>query len=99
MVESYRIRAAAVRDLDQIWLYGAEQYSQNRADLYDIELHEAFERVAKFPEIGRELFDVARNVRFLVVRSHIIVYQPKPVEIIRVLHQRSDWMQTIGSVS
>ena len=82
----------ALDDLDQIWLYIAED-DIPAADRIEHEIREAIKVLAERPEIGhfrRDLTD--RHVKFWTVDHYMIVYDPAthPVQIIRVFHGSRD---------
>lgn len=83
----------ALDDLNGIWLYTAEKWSENQADKYYKLLTDSFNEIANHPEIGRQ-YDLTGNIIFgLRVGRHIIFYRLnkiKNVEILRILHQRMD---------
>lgn len=96
MTAAYRLSKDAYRDLDSIWLCGSRTFSMGQADEYD-RLHDAFDRLALYPLTAPAVPGRTDGVRMLVEGSHIIFYRPEPVPslVVRVMHQRQDWMSVI----
>ena len=48
--------------------------------------------LARMPEMGRQRFDLAQNLRSLPVGDYVIFYRPVPdgIQVIRVLHGARD---------
>lgn len=87
---SYRLSPRARQDLEQIWLYTFERWSQTQADDYFVELTMAFEALAKGHRKGKPIDGVRRGYLSLACGSHFIIYHElgSKAEIIRILHQR-----------
>lgn len=85
------ISERAHTDLDEIWRYSLEQWSQARADAYYLALRDKLKLVANRPEAGSTV-DVRPTCRKILSGSHYIYYRAKSdrVEILRVLHQSMD---------
>ena len=99
MPERYRITRAARTDLDAIWRYGAENHSVDQAMAYDEAMHEAFDRLADFPGLGRGIEASAQGTRLAFEGAHVILYRPAPapLTILRIAHQSSDWASLLES--
>ncbi len=90
---TYQLTPAADADLDEIWVFVAEDAGVSRADTLEQELHEAMQRLGDFPGIGHVRHDLADEVlRFWPVHQFLIVYraEERPVQIVRVLHSARD---------
>lgn len=61
----YRLRPAAVLDLEAIWTFTAERWSAAQADRYVTGMVRAFERIAENPQIARERTEYVPPVRIL----------------------------------
>lgn len=87
-----RIRLApqARTDLDEIWLYTAQESDDAPAATREIEsIAERFKLLARHPFLGKSLEAQQRpNVRTFVAGNYLIFYSPKSDElrILRVLH-------------
>jgi toxin ParE1/3/4 len=87
------LRQEAIDDLNDIWNYTFEKWSETQADKYYAMLKLSCIEIGKNPEIGKEYSKIHRNLFGLHSGRHIIFYQfigKKEIEIIRILHQRMD---------
>jgi toxin ParE1/3/4 len=93
MRTAYRISEKAIKDIDEIWLYTLETWSQHQADRYYKLLIEEMEYISKHFEGGKSAEHIQHGYRYSKVKSHLIFYKKAEdgyIEIIRVLHQRMD---------
>ena len=87
------LRQEAIDDLNDIWDYTFEQWSENQANKYYASLKTACNEIGENPDIGREYFGISRNLLGLKSGKHIIFYHlntSNEVEIIRIIHERMD---------
>lgn len=90
---SYRISEKAIQDLEDIWLYTFETWSQQQADRYYNLIINEIEYVANHFESGKSMSHIKEGYRAAKVKSHLIFYKKNEdeiIEIIRILHQRMD---------
>jgi toxin ParE1/3/4 len=87
----YRLTEQARQDLDEIWLYIAED-NPNAADHFLDILYEKFVLVAGQPLLGRLRPELAPNLRSFPVGNYIMFYRPAHdgIEVARVLHGARD---------
>ncbi|GHT64099.1 toxin ParE1 [Bacteroidia bacterium] len=93
MNSSFHIKEKATEDLDEIWLYTFQKWSQSQADKYYWLLIEGIEFVASHFEAGKSIDDIKLGYRSFPVESHLIFYkqaEDKMIEIVRILHQSVD---------
>jgi len=86
-------RQEAIDDLNDIWNYTFEQWSENQADKYYASLKFACKEIGENPELGREYSEIRRNLLGLKTGKHIIFYHlisEDKIEVIRILHERMD---------
>ena len=87
----YRLSPLAEQDLDEIWLYIAEDASPSTADRLIDDLINRFSLLAEQPRMGRLRPEFGDGVRSLSVENHVIYYRhERQVLIARVLHGRRD---------
>lgn len=85
------LRQEAIDDLNNIWEYTFEKWSENQADKYYAMLKLACKEIGKNPEIGKQYNKITKNLLGLHSGRHIIFYQlvdDEEIEIIRILHER-----------
>ena len=87
------LRQKAIDDLNSIWYYTLEQWSEQQADKYYSTIKFACSLIGENPDIGREYTEIKKNLLGLKSGKHIIFYQlvtESEIEIIRILHERMD---------
>jgi toxin ParE1/3/4 len=87
------LRQEAIDDLNNIWDYTFEKWSETQADKYYAMLKTSCLEIGKNSEIGKSYNEISENLLGLHVGRHIIFYNlinKKEIEIIRILHERMD---------
>jgi toxin ParE1/3/4 len=87
------LRQEAIDDLNDIWDYTFEKWSETQADNYYETIKLACNGIADNPSIGKEYDEISRNLLGIKSGKHIIFYQIisiDEIEIIRILHERMD---------
>ena len=87
------LRQKAIDDLNEIWIYTFEKWSEKQADKYYEALEFACMQIGENPELGKDYEGINSNLRGLRTGKHIIFYQvisDQEIEIIRILHERMD---------
>lgn len=95
-VDGYRLLPSARADLEDIWLFSAQCWSEEQADIYVAGLTRECAVLVDFPVLARERREFDPPVRVRHYQSHLIVYRIVETDIIviRILHGSRDW-QTI----
>ena len=90
-MSEYRLTEEARQDLDEIWLYIAED-NPSAADGFLDTLYERFVLLAQQPFLGRARLELAPHLRSFPVGNYVIFYRPidDGVEIARVLRGSRD---------
>jgi toxin ParE1/3/4 len=88
----YRVAIEAQRDLDDIWLYIANDNPQ-AADEWLAKVEHRCRLLGDHPLLGQEREDLTPALRFLPVGNYLIFYVPLSdgVEIVRVIHGARDY--------
>ena len=89
----YQLTIAAVKDLEEIWIYTYKNWSFEQADRYYNLIIDEIEFLSTNPLSGRSMDYLKEGYRVSKVKSHLVFYKiinNEAVEIIRVLHQRMD---------
>jgi len=81
---------AAYDDLEQIWIYLAQEVSVARADDQIVKIETACRKLSEFPFAGRSRDVLIPGLRTVVAAPYIVFYRcdEAAVEIIRVLDGR-----------
>ena len=92
MPKGYSLSRLALRDLEQIWEYTVENWSESQADKYYHQIIAEIEWLARHPSQGRPQHSIREGYRSSKVQSHIIFYQMagEEIKVIRILHERMD---------
>ena len=87
------LRQKAIDDLNDIWDYTFEKWSEKQADKYYATIKLACNGIGDNPDVGKEYFGIIRKLLGLKSGKHIIFYDlisEDKIEIIRILHERMD---------
>jgi toxin ParE1/3/4 len=88
---AYRLSVLAEQDLEEIWIYVAEDASPATADRLIDAIVDRFDLLTEQPDIGRLRPEFGAGVRSFVVESFVIYYRhDEDILIARVLHGRRD---------
>ena len=93
------LRQEAIDDLNSIWDYTFEEWSEKQADKYYATVKMACNGIGDIPDIGKEYYGINKNLLGLKSGKHIIFYQQvsnNRIEIIRILHERMDLKNRIS---
>jgi toxin ParE1/3/4 len=87
----HRLTPAAEKDVEDIWLYTARQWTPVRANQYVREFLTAFADLASGERAGTPVL-AGQDYYRLLVGSHVIVYRVSDtrIDVIRILHQSVD---------
>ncbi|WP_150525948.1 type II toxin-antitoxin system RelE/ParE family toxin [Roseibium sediminis] len=96
----YRLVPRAEQDLEDIWIYGAQNWSAERADRYMDELEATFDLLLLSPELARERTEFDPPVRLHPSGSHLIVYRINAIhlDILRVLGGAQNWLAVLRTL-
>lgn len=97
-MSKFTLTNKAVTDLSNIWNYTFNKWSEQHADKYYKMLLSNFQDIADNPSLGRDYSRIKEDLSGIKANRHIIFYrkpEDKPIEIIRILHERMDLKQRI----
>ncbi|MRX64764.1 type II toxin-antitoxin system RelE/ParE family toxin, partial [Maribacter luteus] len=80
-------------DLNGIWEYTLENWSENQADRYYDMLLDICQDIADNLELGKNYDGIKSDLFGLKANRHVIFYRKSklnPIEITRILHERMD---------
>ncbi|MCB9202610.1 MAG: type II toxin-antitoxin system RelE/ParE family toxin [Flavobacteriales bacterium] len=87
------LRQEAFNDLNNIWDYTFEEWSEKQADKYYATLKFACMQIGENPELGKKYDEISKNLLGFRTGKHIIFYHiitKNEIEVIRILHERMD---------
>ncbi len=90
---SYLISKEAVNDINNIWIYTAENWSTEQADRYYNLILDEIEHITENFEMASTFENVRKGYRYSKVKSHLIFFKKtkdNKIEVIRVLHAKMD---------
>jgi toxin ParE1/3/4 len=97
-VHSYKLTNKAVEDLDAIWEYTFETWSEQQADRYYHLLIATCENLAINPKLGKKYTEITEQLLGFLVGRHIIFYLANPgnkIVVVRILHAQMDLKRRI----
>ena len=88
----FLITKKAVSDLEEIWLYTVEKWSEEQANRYYNLIFDEINFICKNETAGKSMEHVRKGYRASKVKFHIIFYRiiKETVEIVRILHESMD---------
>lgn len=89
----YIISEKALNDLNNIWIYTAENWSIIQANRYYNLIVDEIEFVAENFETTKDFGSIRKDYRYSKVKSHLIFYkriENTEMEVVRILHERMD---------
>ncbi|WP_162419584.1 type II toxin-antitoxin system RelE/ParE family toxin [Cyclobacterium roseum] len=89
----YKLTNKAVDDLNEIWDYTADEWSEEQADKYYNMLLNSCQDIANNPGLGKNYDGITTDLFGLKANQHIIFYRKTntiQIEITRILHGRMD---------
>lgn len=87
----YRLTKKAVEDLNRIWVYTFDNWSEEQADEYYSMLLDFFQNISEKPALGKNYEGIRTDLIGLKANRHIIFYrkiESDLVETTRILHER-----------
>ena len=92
-MSKFRLTKKAVQDLNEIWNYTFDNWSESKADKYYNSLISTCNKLANKPLKGKNYSDVFPELLGFRKSRHVIFYRiisNEQIEIIRFLHERMD---------
>lgn len=92
MVE-FNLTNKAIEDLNGIWIYTFENWSEEQADFYYQMLLDTCQDIADNQNVGKNYEEIIPAIFGLKANRHIIFYRKiddEKIEITRILHERMD---------
>jgi toxin ParE1/3/4 len=92
-VGSYTLSGKADGDIENIAEASLQQWGLARAEQYILGLHETFQMLVEFPDLGRDASHIRPGYRKIETAGHSVFYRKTEdgILIVRVLHQSLDF--------
>lgn len=90
-MSEYIISEKALEDINNIWIYTAENWSAEQADRYYNLIFDEIEYIVQNFEMARDFDKIRKSYKYSKVKSHLIFFKKhktNEVEVVRVLHER-----------
>ena len=83
--------------MEDIWLYGAAEWSPEQADRYIDGIVAVFDLLCAMSELARERAEFVPPVRIHPSGSHLIVYRTMGdhLDVLRILGGRQNWQRLL----
>ena len=96
----YRLSPAAQYDLEEIWLYSAQNWSSRQAERYTAMLRKSLAQLLAMPELAPERTVFTPPVRIHPSGKHLIVYRVsgENLDVLRILGGQQDWLSILGTL-
>jgi toxin ParE1/3/4 len=90
-MSGYIISEKALEDINNIWIYTAQNWSVEQADRYYNVIIDEIEYIVDNLDMSRDFGKIRKSYRYSKVRSHLIFFKKdkrNEIEVVRVLHER-----------
>lgn len=87
------LRQKAIDDLNDIWEYTYENWSEKPADRYYATIKLTCRGIGENPVVGKEYDGISKDLLGQKAEKHIIFYKlvsEERIEVVRILHERMD---------
>ena len=92
-MSAFIISEKALEDINNIWIYTAENWSVEQADRYYNLIMDEIEYIVRNFDMARDFGKIRKLYRYSKVKSHLIFFKndkTNEIEVVRVLHERMD---------
>lgn len=89
----YYLTNKANDDLDKIWEYTFDEWSETQADKYYFEILDGCQFIAENQNLGKIYSEIENNLFGYFINKHIIFYQKISefeILVVRILHTKMD---------
>ena len=90
-MQEYIISEKALEDINNIWIYTAENWSVEQADRYYNLIIDEIEYTVENLNMARDFGEIRKSYKYSKVKSHLIFFKKdktNEIEVVRVLHER-----------
>ena len=92
-MSKYVISEKAIEDINNIWIYTAENWSVEQANRYYNLIFDEIEYIVNNFDMALDFGKIRKSYKYSKVKSHLIFFKKdkmNEIEVIRVLHERMD---------
>jgi len=92
-MSEYIISEKALEDINNIWIYTAENWSIEQANRYYNLIVDEIEYVSVNFDESKDFSNIRKNYKVSKVKSHLVFYKKTEnteMEVVRILHERMD---------
>ena len=92
-MSEYIISEKALEDINNIWIYTAENWSVEQADRYYNLIIDEIEYIVDNLDMALDFEKIRKSYRYSKVKSHLIFFKKdkaNKIEVVRILHERMD---------
>ena len=92
-MQEYIITEKALEDINNIWIYTAENWSVEQADRYYNLIIDEIEYIVENLNMAIEVGKIRKSYKYSKVKSHLIFFKKEKtneIEVVRVLHEGMD---------
>ena len=92
-MSEYVISEKAIEDINNIWIYTAENWSVAQADRYYNLIYDEIEYIVNNFDMARDFGKIRKSYKCSKVKSHLNFFKKdktNEIEVVRVLHERMD---------
>lgn len=89
----YIISEKALEDINNIWIYTAENWAVEQANRYYNLIIDEIEYIADNLDMACDFGKIRKSYKYSKVKSHLIFFKKdktNEIEVVRVLHERMD---------
>ena len=89
----YIISEKALEDINNIWIYTAENWAVEQANRYYNLIIDEIEYIVDNLDMARDFGKIRKSYKYSKVKSHLIFFKKdkkNEIEVVRVLHERMD---------
>jgi len=92
-MSEYVISEKALEDINNIWIYTAENWSVEQANRYYNLIIDEIEYIVDNFDMALDFGKIRKSYKYSKVKSHLIFFKKdktNEIEVVRVLHERMD---------
>lgn len=91
----YKLSNQCEKDIADIYEFGIIKFGIPQARAYLNGMHELLYLLASAPNIGRNAWEIGKDIKRFNYKAHMVFYEIKPygIFVVRILHHSRDYKQ------